>query len=65
MKFNVEISLYCVSDDSYYEATWTMWTLNIAVGLQVLFGALTTGLSSALSAKQVSLIVDSREVTMD
>ncbi|TFK63947.1 hypothetical protein BDN72DRAFT_881802 [Pluteus cervinus] len=33
----------------------TGYALNIAIGLQVLFGALTTGLSAALSGKQVSI----------
>jgi len=52
MKFNIE-----VSDNDHFEVTRNTWLLNIAIVLQVLFGALTTGLSSTLSAKQVGLIV--------
>jgi len=37
------------------EAQWTSYALNIAIGLQVLLGALTTGISAALSGKQVGL----------
>jgi len=37
------------------EAQWTSYALNIAIGLQVLLGALTTGISAALSSKQVGL----------
>jgi hypothetical protein len=32
----------------------TGYALNIAIGLQVLLGALTTGLAAALSGRQVS-----------
>lgn len=39
-----------------YLALWTNYTLNIAIGLQVLLGALTTGISSAVTTlKQASL----------
>ncbi|KAF9242834.1 hypothetical protein BU15DRAFT_60128 [Melanogaster broomeanus] len=34
------------------KALWTGYALNIAIGLQVLLGALTTGLASALTGKQ-------------
>ncbi|OAX41644.1 hypothetical protein K503DRAFT_767508 [Rhizopogon vinicolor AM-OR11-026] len=37
------------------KAQWTGYALNIAIGLQVLLGALTTGLSAALSGRQVSI----------
>ncbi|KAG1898490.1 uncharacterized protein F5891DRAFT_1237574, partial [Suillus fuscotomentosus] len=36
------------------KAKMTGWALNVAIGLQVLLGALTTGLAAALSGKQVS-----------
>jgi hypothetical protein len=34
-------------------ATWTGWAQNIAMGLQILIGALTTGLGAALTGKSV------------
>lgn len=37
------------------KAKWTGYALNIAIGLQVLLGALTTGLAAALSGRQVSI----------
>ncbi|KAG1776769.1 hypothetical protein EV702DRAFT_312117 [Suillus placidus] len=37
------------------KATMTGYALNIAIGLQVLLGALTTGLGAALSGKQVQI----------
>ncbi|KAG2117201.1 uncharacterized protein F5147DRAFT_671715 [Suillus discolor] len=37
------------------KAKMTGWALNVAIGLQVLLGALTTGLAAALSGKQVSI----------
>ncbi|OJA11341.1 hypothetical protein AZE42_04929 [Rhizopogon vesiculosus] len=37
------------------KAKWTSYTLNIAIGLQVLLGALTTGLSASLSSNQVKV----------
>ncbi|KAF9242832.1 hypothetical protein BU15DRAFT_72482 [Melanogaster broomeanus] len=37
------------------KALWTGYALNIAIGLQVLLGALTTGLAAALTGKQASL----------
>ncbi|KAG0706939.1 hypothetical protein DFH29DRAFT_96249 [Suillus ampliporus] len=37
------------------KSRWTGYALNIAIGLQVLLGALTTGVASALSGKQVSI----------
>ncbi|KAG1760958.1 hypothetical protein EDD22DRAFT_780462, partial [Suillus occidentalis] len=36
------------------KAKWTGHALNVAIGLQVLLGALTTGISAASSGKQVS-----------
>ncbi|KAG1898492.1 uncharacterized protein F5891DRAFT_1190876 [Suillus fuscotomentosus] len=39
------------------KAKMTGWALNVAIGLQVLLGALTTGLSAALSGKQISVVV--------
>ncbi|KAG1753512.1 uncharacterized protein EDB91DRAFT_1242500 [Suillus paluster] len=37
------------------KAKWTSYALNIAIGVQVLLGALTTGVAAALSGKQVSI----------
>jgi TPP-dependent indolepyruvate ferredoxin oxidoreductase alpha subunit len=51
------------SDDVRFEAKWTSYALNIAIGLQVLLGALTTGISAALSGKQVGLKVNSDKFT--
>ncbi|KIJ67428.1 hypothetical protein HYDPIDRAFT_108197 [Hydnomerulius pinastri MD-312] len=39
------------------KATFTGYALNVAIGLQVLLGALTTGISAALSSKQISLVI--------
>ncbi|KAK0470655.1 hypothetical protein IW261DRAFT_1406490 [Armillaria novae-zelandiae] len=39
------------------KAKMTGWALNIAIGLQVLLGALTTGLSAATSGKQTSIAI--------
>jgi hypothetical protein len=36
-----------------YTAKWTGLVINIAIGLQVFFGALTTGLGAALGGKSV------------
>ncbi|KAI0030030.1 hypothetical protein K488DRAFT_18988, partial [Vararia minispora EC-137] len=41
-------------DKAKSQATWTSYALNIAIGLQVLFGALTTGLGAALSGNSSS-----------
>jgi hypothetical protein len=38
-----------------FVAHWTGWALNIAIGLQVLLGALTTAVSAATSGRQVRL----------
>jgi len=38
-------------------ATWTGWVQNIAMGLQILIGALTTGLGAALSGKSTSVAI--------
>ena len=42
----------CVSSS----ALWTGYALNIAIGLQVLLGALTTGLAAAVTGKQAGFI---------
>ena len=39
-----------------YSALWTGYALNIAIGLQVFLGALTTGLAAAVSGKQVRML---------
>ncbi|OJA11345.1 hypothetical protein AZE42_04927 [Rhizopogon vesiculosus] len=39
------------------KAKWTSYALNIAIGLQVLLGALTTGIAAALSGKQTSIAI--------
>lgn len=38
-----------------WKAKVTAWALNVAIGLQVLLGALTTGLSAATTGRQVSI----------
>ncbi|OAX35825.1 hypothetical protein K503DRAFT_802519 [Rhizopogon vinicolor AM-OR11-026] len=38
-------------------AKWTSYALNIAIGLQVLLGALTTGLSASLSSNQIKVAI--------
>jgi len=40
-----------------YRATWMGWGINIAIGLQVFFGALTTALGAALSGKRSSIAI--------
>jgi hypothetical protein len=49
--------IWACSDGVPLEAKMTGYALNIAIGLQVLLGALTTGLAAALSGRQVSLRV--------
>ncbi|KAG1849960.1 hypothetical protein F4604DRAFT_1687260 [Suillus subluteus] len=47
-------------EDAEWERTkakWTGYLLNIATGLQILLGALTTGLAASLSGKQVSIAI--------
>ncbi|KAF9242831.1 hypothetical protein BU15DRAFT_60126 [Melanogaster broomeanus] len=45
------------------KALWTAYALNIAIGLQVLLGALTTGLAAALTGKQGSNINQAQTAT--
>jgi hypothetical protein len=53
------------SDGVPFEAKITGYALNIAIGLQVFLGALTTGLAAALSGKQVSCEVHAYDFTLD
>ena len=41
---------------SAYPALWTGYALNIAIGLQVFFGALTTGVAAAASSDKQARI---------
>ncbi|KAG2052369.1 hypothetical protein BDR06DRAFT_1009650 [Suillus hirtellus] len=51
---SLDVSLF--SDNiPFYEARVTGLALNIAIGLQVALGALTTGISASLTGKQVSI----------
>ena len=65
MKFALAfLTLFWVcSDDVRFQAKWTGLALNIAIGLQVLLGALTTGISAALQGKQVGLKANSDKFT--
>ncbi|OJA11342.1 hypothetical protein AZE42_04928 [Rhizopogon vesiculosus] len=59
VKFYVEVPIYFweCSDDVHFEAKWTSYTLNIAIGVQVLLGALTTGLAAASPGKQTLIAI--------
>ncbi|KAJ6589040.1 hypothetical protein B0H19DRAFT_1102653 [Mycena capillaripes] len=47
-----------VERDKYeLKAKMTGYALNIAIGLQVVLGSLTTGLSAALSGRQISIVI--------
>jgi SMODS and SLOG-associating 2TM effector domain len=41
---------------AFHTAKWTNWAINIAIGLQVFLGALTTGLGASLSGKSVCIV---------
>jgi hypothetical protein len=63
MQSDFEFVSFRGSDTVPFEAKWTSYALNIAIGLQVFLGALTTGLSAALSGRQVRLKARSSEFT--